>query len=477
MSLGGLHGRAKRWITETELSRIASFGFGEGVARALNWGLLALLPLILHSSLEYGRVGLIVSIEMIISNLTIMGLDRAILRFYSLEDSSRNLIRSVLTLWAMLSWIPFALVLLLLPTNIDTFFGIPLFPHLLLLSMTIAFFNLHLLCVCIGRARRQLGTFLRFRVGYVALKFIFVLILAAIFGNSLSYIIGVSISSILMLFLIVHYLKGIGIGHSSRTLIGQMLIFGWPFIFHVISGNVISYFSRFFLEVYNTTMDVGIFTFAYTLGGGLYIGYAVLGTYFEPRIYSHSNNIPRCEKWLMFYTRACIALSTFVGMMLLLAYPYLTPYLHPDYSQAFPVISMVMATFLLAPLYLQGNYRLTAHRKTGYIAIASLFGACISIIFNFMLIPSRGLWGAAMAMYISNFVLMVGILTASIRMTGIPFNALRILPEYAIYILVSFSVLVLADHPGIAIFSLLAGLLTSLGFLAGSFTFRRNMAK
>ena len=454
------------------VQQVVSFGAGEGLARGLNWGLMALLPFFLSSTEEYGKVGLLVSIEMLVSNISLMGVDRAILRFYAKDEAPGKLLRSVLAIWAALAWIPLAAVLVLHFSGRETFFSIPLVPHLFLLSVIVAIFNLNFLCICIGRAKRHLAVFLRFRLCYVGLKLVCVLLMAILLGHDLSYVVGVGVSAFVMLIFIIPFLRERVGGQADRAVVGQLLIFGWPFVFHIISGNILSYFSRFFLEAYSSTKDVGIFTFAFTLGSALYVGYAALGTYFEPQIYSHAGDKPSCEKWLAFYTNACMAFASAGGASLLLLFPYLTPYLNADYGQALPTISMIMGTILLTPLYLQGNYRLTAHQKTGYIAAATFLGACLTIALCFLLIPRYGIWGAALGMYISNFVLCASILAASIRTARNPISQLCSSPTYVICTFGSLSVLIWANESAWAILALLTVCLASTGLLLRLFLTR-----
>ena len=462
----------KLWQAESAVYKIVSFGTAEALARGLNWGIMALLPLFLSSTEEYGRIGLLVSIEMLVANISLMGLDRAVLRFHAKDEWPGKLLKSVFALWAGFAWIPLAVVLVLYLSGRETLFSIPFAPHLFLLSVIVAIFNLNLLCICIGRSKRQLAVFLRFRLCYVVLKFICVLLMAELLGHSLSYVVGVGVSAFVMLIFIIPFLRERAGGQADRTVVGQLLIFGWPFVFHVVSGNILSYFSRFFLEAYSSTKDVGIFTFAFTLGSALYVVYAALSTYFEPRIYSHADDKPRCEKWLAFYTNACVALASVGGASLLFLYPYLTPYLNADYSRVLPIISMVMGTILLTPLYLQSNYRLTSHKKTSYIAAASFLSACLSIGLNFLLIPRYGIWGAAMAMYISNFFLCAGTLVFSLRIARIPLRQQYSLPAYVTCTLGSLSVLVWANQPGFSILTLLMVCLASSGFLVRSLVTR-----
>ncbi|MFC1735909.1 lipopolysaccharide biosynthesis protein [Candidatus Hydrogenedentota bacterium] len=447
------------------VQQIVSFGAGEGLSRGLNWGLMALLPFFLSTTEEYGKIGLLVSIEMLVSNISLLGLDRAVLRFYAKDEEPGRLLRCVLVIWAALAWIPLAAVLVLYFSGRETFFGIPLAPHLFLLSVIVVIFNLNFLCVCIGRAKHHLGVFLRFRLCYGVLKFVGVLLMAKLLGHSLSYVLGMGVAVLVMLIFIIPFLRRRVGAQADRAVVGQLLIFGWPFVFHVLSGNILSYFSRFFLEAYTSTKDVGIFTFAFTLGGALYVGYAALGTYFEPRIYSHADDKSRCEKWLALYTNACITFASAAGASLLFVYPYLTPHLNVDYGSALPTISMVMGTILLTPLYLQGNYRLTAHKKTGYIAAASFLSACLSIALNYLLVPSHGIWGAAMAMYVSNFLLCGIILVVSIRTARISLHQLYSMPVYCLCSFGSLCVLLWANDSALAILALLMVCLVSSGLL------------
>ena len=449
--------------------QIVSFGAGEALARGLNWGLMALLPLLLTSTEEYGKVGLLVSIEILISNVSLMGMDRAVLRFYENDEWRGKLLRSVLAIWAALAWLPLAAVLGLYLMGRETFFSIPVAPHLFLLSVIVAIFNLNLLCISIGRAQRHLAIFLRFRLGFVGLKCVCVLLMARLLGLSLSYVAGMGVAALIMLIFIVLFLRGRVGGRADRAVVGRMLIFGWPLVFHVISGNIFDHFGRFFLQVYSTTKDVGVFTLAFTLGSGLYVIYASLTTYFEPRIYSHADDTRRCEQWLAFYTNACVALASLGAALLILLYPYLASYLSADYGQALPIIPIIMGGVLLRPLYLQGNYRLTACERTGYIAAASFLSAFLSLALNLLLIPSRGIWGAAMAMYITHFFLATCILVVSLRIAHIPLRQQYSWPTYIICSLGSLAVIIWADRPGFAILALLTVCMTSSGLLVRMF--------
>ena len=393
-----------------------------------------------------------------------MGMNRAVLRFYAKDESPGTLLRSILTIWAGLAWLPLAGVLALRFTGWQELFGIPLVPHLLLLSFIVAIFNLNFLCISIGRAQHNLAVFLRFRLCYVVLKFVSVLLMAKLLGHSLSYVLGMGVAVSAMLIFIVPFLRSRTQAKSDRAVVSQLLIFGWPFVFHVISGNVLSYFSRFFLQVYSTTKDVGVFTFAFTLGSSLFIVYATLATYFEPRIYSHADDKARSEKWLGYYTNICVALGAAGGAILLLLSPYLLSYLSADYAGARPIIAIIMGMVLVQPLYLEGNYRLTVHQKTHHIALSSFFGAGLNVALNFLLVPTYGIRGAGIVLYVSSLFRAVYMLVTSMHVGAIPWRQQRGLPVYGVCVAGSLSV-VMANQTGSAIVILLMVCFAALGLL------------
>ncbi len=436
---------------------------------------MAIFPFFLSTTEEYGKVGLIVSIEMIVANVTLMGMDRAILRFHAKGDWPDTLLKSVFTVWACFSWIPFAVTLALYLAGWETLFSIPVAPHLLLLSVITSLFNLNFLCICIGRAQRKLPIFLRFRLGYMALKLAAVLAFATYSGDSISYVLGIAAAALIMLVVIFPFLyRNMG-GHSDWGVVRQLLGFGWPFVFHIFSANILGYFSRFFLEAYNSTTDVGIFTFAFTLGSALYVGYAALATYFEPQIYAHSGDVARCERWLGIYTNVCLTFASAGGALLLIIFPYLVPTLPSDYHHALPTISMVLGTILLNPLYLQGNYRLTAHKKTEQIAVASFLSAGLSLVLNYALIPPYGIWGAAMAMYISNLILCAIVVGVSLKTARIPLSHLKIRSSFILCPVGSLAVLLAANHSNYAIFTLIIVSVLSVGTLLSLAVTRGNV--
>lgn len=403
---------------ENVFHQILSFGGIEGLSRVMNWSMMALLPFIIASD-GYGKIAIIVSIETLLTNVSVVGLDRAVLRFYENKNFDGPFLKSILSIWIVFAIMPISISIILYLSRIKFIFGIPVFPHIFLLSLITAIYNFNYLFTCISRATRNILQFTILRFFYTLIKFLFVILIVKISGESFSYILGFLLASITMLFFT---LPSIFRGFSEKldySLTKKIFLFSWPFTLHILSGNILVYFSRFFLQIYNTTEDVALFTLSYTMGSGIYIFYAIFNSYFEPRIYSYSKNIDKCENWLNNYTFICIFFGSTAAFIFLSLQSIFVSYLPHNYSQATKIVPIILGAVLIQPLYLQANYRLTVHQRTKYIALSSMIGAISNLLFCYLLIPKYAVCGAAIAFYISNVIMVLFILISSLIVSGI----------------------------------------------------------
>lgn len=77
--------------------KIFSYGFVEGIAKGLNKLTILILPLLIDV-FSYGLLALLISVELILSFISFLGLERVILRFYSIKKEYRLFDNTVLFL-------------------------------------------------------------------------------------------------------------------------------------------------------------------------------------------------------------------------------------------------------------------------------------------------------------------------------------------------------------------------------------------
>ena len=370
--------------------KLITYGFGESIARGFNWLILALLPVFISDPGDYGMVGLIVALEGIGMSVFMAGQDRSVLRYYFHDERPGLLLFSVYVLCII------ALVPLVIGVGVGAFFtntlaGIPYYPHIILLIGVILFMNLNKIYLSVLRVEEDPRRYVTLRVGFAGLKLVLVLALINGFTGGLAYLSGVLIAAVVIFFVTIPQVRNRIQGAVDGALIKRLWIFGWPFMFHVIGGNILTFVDRFMLEWYLDLSVVGAYTLAYTLGGAVSFIYAAMSIYFEPLIYKKTGEPEVAEKLMGMYSTACIFFGALWGLGILIALPFLIDqFWGESYEEIRYIVPIILAAHLIMPIYLQANYRLTLYEKTRVLATGTLIAAITNIVFNVYLIPPNG---------------------------------------------------------------------------------------
>ena len=373
----------------------------EGFAKGLNWLTIALLPLFLPTE-EYGIVGLLVAIEGVLNTVLTLGQGRAILRHTitfkekMLPYALRLNILSVLTVFTVCFIISFFRKEML---------GIAFFPHLLILFISLLFFNLSSLMISHALATDNPVFFRNSRLCYVLVKMIAVLGICFLTKSGLGYIYGSLIAGIAFILL---FYKDIFRHFAFSQLfvfdknLKFLFLFGLPLIFHALSGNILSYADRFFVEGFLNKSQLGVYTFAYSLGSSIFFFYGSVATYFEPLIYRFSENKAKYHTILKFYLTFVLACASLFSIVILAGTKYFAfHFVSEDYMSGFYILPIVLGAHLLIPFYHLGNYELTVLNKTTFIAASTVCSALLNVGLNIILIPKWGILGAAMGTFFS----------------------------------------------------------------------------
>lgn len=450
------------------LKKLFTYGFGESIARGINWLILAVLPLFTTDPGDYGMVGLLVAIEGIGTQIFIAGQDRSVLRYYFHEEQPGILLWTVYLL-CLLAMIPMCIGIAGVSWFSDALAGIPVYPQLLILVVAILFLNLNKIYLSILRVEEIPGQYVAVRIGFALLKLMLVLALVQGIKGGTAYVSGVLVAAVaIFLITLPALLKRITF-KVDGALVKRLWVFGWPFMFHVMGGNILVFADRFMLEWYLDLSVVGSYTLAYTLGGAVVFIYAAMSIYFEPQIYKKAEDTEGAERLMGLYSTACIFFGALWGVGILVALPYLIEHLWGDaYASIRGIVPIILAAHLLMPIYLQANYRLTLHEKTRVLATGTVIAAVANVILNILLIPPFEAEGAAIATFLSLVILCAIVFTLSMRYTGVNWQSISSAP-ILLATIVGTTVLVFVpiDMLTIPVFLLLA-VITSMALLSSS---------
>ncbi len=210
------------------------------------------------------------------------------------------------------------------------------------------------------------------------------------------------ISSIPRLFVFYWGLRGYLRLRFRREDANRMIRFGAPLILAGISGWIMSSANRFFLQRYSTFDEVGLYSLAQRFAVALQfivitpVVQAWSRTAFENQ---NSEKLPQLSRTMMRYYISVILLLAVSASLLLPSILHIiaTPQ-YKDAALAFPFLAGAYFSFGLnrmfeIPLHLKNRSGISS--SLGTVAMLS------SLVFNFLLVPSYGMVGAAMATWLA----------------------------------------------------------------------------
>lgn len=400
------------------IGNLVTFAFAEAVARALNFGLLLVLPALVSAQI-YGRVGLLVSIEVVASTVLMFGLDRAILRYFHEETSDAGflftLYVSVTCIVALLAAFSIG-VLLCLPFK--EIVGIQIRPTIVTTIAALPFLAVIGLNYAELRARNDPLSYAKIRIGYSAGKVLTVGAAVTYWKSAAAYPYAlVAVSSALGVVAVVQSSKKWRRRYDWRVLV-KSFAYSWPFAFHIVAGGSLMYADRFMVAGMIGTSTAGVYVLAYSCGACLVFVYSIASIYYEPMIYRSASPQER-ERSLRLFLAGMLGLGAVAAILIRACVEWGTRHVWgPRYGGAGLIVPVVLAAFVVHPIYLCGNWRLGWLKKTRILAAASFGTAVLNVAANFVLIPRLGLMGAAVASAISYWLLALVVYASSLWRGG-----------------------------------------------------------
>ncbi|NGM67223.1 oligosaccharide flippase family protein [Sphingobacterium sp. SGR-19] len=381
------------------LKRILSYGFIEGVAKGLNKLILLLLPFIL-GTIDFGKVGLILSIETLLPFITLLGFERVILRFYSQHDEFKNFDRTINIAINIAHFLVLCFLIIAYIYGVRDIFGLYVFPDLFLLLILVYLQGTNLLVLnklrVQGLHSKYFGARLFLQIG----KFLLVFLLVYFTESYIGYLIGG---------ILIAFITNIVFRVTGSTTITQkfdsvtfknLFAFSWPFIFHGLATNLLGNGDKFIIEKYLTLFEVGQYTFVYSIGSMMVFGFVGISVYLEPLIYKAT--VEKKEKYLNDYLLYGTAISTILYFCINIFSHYLMDYFYSNsYRDVAYLIPLIAISFVVYPYYLTANYRMIYDKRTKRIAFLSILTCLLNIGLNFLLIPKFGLYASVLVTFIS----------------------------------------------------------------------------
>lgn len=383
----------------SRLRRVATFAAAETVGRAATWLTVFVLPWFLTPD-EYGIVVLLATFEGVATGLLMLGQDRAVMWRVAaqVEPEQQQWVGTAVGIVAVTSLAGFGFVGCVSLLGVESFLGVPVWPHLWLLTVAVVCLNVNRVVLALVRVTGRVADFAAYRIATGVGRLIVTLGLAGISGSSIAFpaggVLGTAGGGSRLWRKI---LRGVFDRTSfGRRNITSMLAYGAPLSLHALAGNTMMYVDRWIIGSMLGLAVVGSYGWYYMLGSGVVFVYASLNVYYEPAIYRE------CRQ-----SGSVRSLQEFLGLSMMAAGAYsligagiasVGGGLIPDAVEGDPAITrVVLVAHWFHPLYLAANYLLSAFGRTMRIAAMSSGAVLVVLAANLILIPMMGAIGGAWA--------------------------------------------------------------------------------
>lgn len=218
------------------------------------------------------------------------------------------------------------------------------------------------------------------------------------------------ISSIITFLMLVPSALGVKL-KPDFNLLRRMLSYSWPLLIFGLAGIVNETFDRIILPTLlpaevDAMAQLGIYGANYKVSILMTLFIQTYRYAAEPFFFDHSKSADAKKaysKLMHYFLLVCL----FIFLLIMLNIDYVILFIGEEYREGANIIPILLwANLFLGVFYnLSVWFKLTDKTKLG--AMISIAGAIVTLVFNFLLIPSMGYLGAAWATFICYGFMMV----------------------------------------------------------------------
>jgi O-antigen/teichoic acid export membrane protein len=382
------------------------YGISGTVAKSIGFFLIPIYTRV-FSPAEYGIIALITTLTGLLGMFAVLGLDNSSARWFYDTDELQDRKHTISSWhWCQVSVsCLIALSLILFSTNIsDLLFRSKEYAILICLAaITIPFRTFSKVVGSWLRYQRRAWTTtvvsMASSLGTIGIIVLFVVVfrwgLLGIYSANLIAAILIAITAIIIL------RAWISPAYFSWTRLKEMLGYGLPLIPAAIASWITISSDRFILQMFHDNSEVGLYSLAATLASGVALITGAFQMAWGPFAYSIYREKESPDVYSEVFSLYAI-IGCFLGTMVSLFAPILLRVLTTqEYFQSASCIPFLIFSYILiGSTYIVGIGSGIVKRSKP-IAIGIFIGATINIILNFILIPTYGKVGAAIATLLS----------------------------------------------------------------------------
>jgi O-antigen/teichoic acid export membrane protein len=210
----------------------------------------------------------------------------------------------------------------------------------------------------------------------------------------------------------------------------ESLKYSIPILPHNLSTNIASFTSRVFINNNSTISDVGLYGISTQFGILIDVIQRSVNMAFQPWFFEKMKNPTKdILKDVINLSILLLVIYSFVYMIIgLFSQEVILVFLRDDYAISWTVIPIVVIGFSIKSMYYFYVNILFFHRNTTRLLFrASLAGSFIDIILAYLMVPSYGMYGAAISFVLAKLVMVSIVVVISKKCDDIGYRVISML--------------------------------------------------
>lgn len=392
-------------MSQKLLKNTIYYSIGEIIPRIISFLLLPILTKYLTTN-EYGIVSYTNSVMTFVFVIAALSLNTFVLRhYYSVKDekSRKELIGSVFLFIFGFNCVLIVLQMFFFPILIDFFsVNIPFKPYFQLAILNNFFDVISIIPLVLYRVKENAKGFLMLSLSRTLLQFLMVYVFVVIYNKGLlgSYYARLIIN-VPFMFVYFYMIYKNSIFKINFKLIKEALHFTLPILPGSLAFLFVSLSDRVILERYISLDQLGVFSVAITLATVLNIVIQALYKTFEPILFKEYFNENFQETNLRLYKFYLLALFAGAFGTSIFSKEFFAIATSGAFKEGYKLVPFFIVSVVIAGINTYLNILMIANKKQKMVSFVSIISAIISVVFNLILIPNYGCYGAIIASSVS----------------------------------------------------------------------------
>ena len=297
--------------------------------------------------------------------------------------------------------------------------------HIVFLTGVLSMFNVIVMAILRTREQSALYSILsvaKFLVGAILNIYFIVVLQRGVEGLLIAGLISTALFAVVDLALLSRDIRLT----FSVPILRRMLGFGVPLVPAGLSSLVMTSADRFFLQVFSTPAEVGLYSLGYNIGMVVNLIVGAIQLAWPAQLFVIAKQPDAERQFAQILTYYLFAIG-FIGLGLsVLAREVLVIMTTPRFYGAYVVIPLIVLSYIFYGIRFMTNIALPIQDKMKYMPPIIIGSAILNLGLSYILIPRYGMMGAAWATAISYLILVVVQTAVNLRFWYIPYEYKRI---------------------------------------------------